>query len=512
MARITNAHKWYWATRQIRTAKAGETFYYVRPAGDTYGAGDGTTYDDAWAGFDEIDWDVVSGNSLYIAGTHTESLTVGADSVTIRGDYSEDSGIINNTASISDLVTINNKQNIILNSLTVTNATQSNIVITGNSTVTTNDCLLQDSGNQNLQCEGTSVSTHNNIICTGGVDDGVSGHDTAIITLNGSSTNISGNNQGVNVIENCVININCNIGVNTQYDIYGVNNTGSGVVTINMSNVSTAIVFSQTDCLINLTNCQVTTSLTVNGTVPGTASAIATNCIIEEAIFGTYTEGAEFNDCLIKNISGNIGGSITFNDSLILDRLVVYGDVTANRCLFTCDNAGANHVISVDNSGNYESYYSIYKNIPSAKFAILYLAGTTGKADNNTFIGVSKVGRGIYLNVDFTANNNIFTDLDYGLFQAGGTVVSNNSVYYDNTVDIQGTVTNNNQQTGDPLLADVANNDFSPGVGSSAIGNGATLTESTGIDTADWGNGTNEVPTVTTKEQGASWDIGAYIS
>ena len=118
----------------------------------------------------------------------------------------------------------------------------------------------------------------------------------------------------------------------------------------------------------------------------------------------------------------------------------------------------------------------------------------------------------MYSNTAFTTGNNIFSDLSIGYFTASVVPTIDNSCFFNNGTDISGTATNNSPQTTSPLLVDVANNDFSLGAGSSCIGTGKTLTENEGIDTAIWGNGVNESPVVTTKTQGASWDIGAYIS
>jgi hypothetical protein len=55
------------------------TDYYVRPAGGDYGLEDGSSYDNAWAGFSNIDWGVIApGSTLFIVGIHREQLSIGA--------------------------------------------------------------------------------------------------------------------------------------------------------------------------------------------------------------------------------------------------------------------------------------------------------------------------------------------------------------------------------------------------------------------------------------------------
>jgi len=63
------------------------------------------------------------------------------------------------------------------------------------------------------------------------------------------------------------------------------------------------------------------------------------------------------------------------------------------------------------------------------------------------------------------------------------------------------------------LFTDFANGDYSLKTGSAAIGAGVTLDAAydDGLDAStDWGNDT-VLPVIVTKQQGASWDIGAYI-
>jgi len=86
------------------------TDWYVRPAGGSYGNEDGTSYEDAWDGFSNIVWGtggVEAGDTLWVCGTHNETLTVKASGtsgsyITIRGDCPSDSGIIDVTSELED--------------------------------------------------------------------------------------------------------------------------------------------------------------------------------------------------------------------------------------------------------------------------------------------------------------------------------------------------------------------------------------------------------------------------
>jgi len=87
--------------------------WFVRPAGGNYGTEDGTSYQDAWDGLKSVVWGaggVQPGDNLYVCGLHLWPETppnqvsrnwyigisgTGENSrITIRGDYTEDQGII----------------------------------------------------------------------------------------------------------------------------------------------------------------------------------------------------------------------------------------------------------------------------------------------------------------------------------------------------------------------------------------------------------------------------------
>ena len=63
---------------QFRKVSGNKT-WYVRPSGGSYGAEDGTSYDNAWDGFTNIVWGSINpGDRLVVSGTHEEVLEVGA--------------------------------------------------------------------------------------------------------------------------------------------------------------------------------------------------------------------------------------------------------------------------------------------------------------------------------------------------------------------------------------------------------------------------------------------------
>ncbi len=76
-------------------------YWYVRPAGGLYGTTNGTSYANAWAGFNQIRWGaggVVAGDVLYVCGQHCQTLDVETSGTAparlyIRGNYAGDPGV-----------------------------------------------------------------------------------------------------------------------------------------------------------------------------------------------------------------------------------------------------------------------------------------------------------------------------------------------------------------------------------------------------------------------------------
>ncbi|GAG28135.1 unnamed protein product, partial [marine sediment metagenome] len=124
---LANNDYWWWINcsdgvntnisekRNISINVEGE-IYYVRPAGGNYGGENGSSYENAWDGLENVVWGsggVGAGDTLYVCGLHLRtwdgigdhvafraSSTIEVQSgasgsvVTIRGDYSGDPGEI----------------------------------------------------------------------------------------------------------------------------------------------------------------------------------------------------------------------------------------------------------------------------------------------------------------------------------------------------------------------------------------------------------------------------------
>jgi len=79
---------------------SGNSDWFVRPSGGSYGTEVGTSYVNAWDGFSSIDWNLIEPNDIiYVCGTHTETLTIEASGLSlhqvyIMGNYTTEAGII----------------------------------------------------------------------------------------------------------------------------------------------------------------------------------------------------------------------------------------------------------------------------------------------------------------------------------------------------------------------------------------------------------------------------------
>ena len=302
------------------------------------------------------------------------------------------------------------------------------------------------------------------------------------------------------IIRNCTITGNSStdvtFGVDAEDCTFGtIEGRGGSTVKLNRVNVTTLIkdVGPSTGqgAIFNITNSVVQAFLfRSNAPTPATGSR------------GTIQQ------TLIKD-DINVRGAFSFLKCRFLGEVdVTDGEQTFKHNFFS-NEISINHSFAPTNT-IVNVYYNIFKAIPNNKHVVLVDTGTTWNSNNNTYLTetlVSQRGLGSYVSI--TESNSIISNLDRGFWSYSGTPISNTNLF--NNAPTSG-VTLNNSVSGDPLLVDVANDDFSLGALSPAIGAGLTLTENEGINTANWGNGVDESPIVTTKLQGTSWDIGAYVS
>ena len=101
--------------------------YYTRPAGSTYGNGNGGSYENAFSGFSLIPWSNLQNKQLIINGNHLETLNVGASNLTIKGDDVNENGTVTDIQFYDYFnVTVQNlgtkKQNLIKYSNNISNS------------------------------------------------------------------------------------------------------------------------------------------------------------------------------------------------------------------------------------------------------------------------------------------------------------------------------------------------------------------------------------------------------
>ncbi len=132
--------------------------WYVRPSGGSYGSGSGSSYADAWSGFARIAWGsggVAAGDTLYVCGTHSQTLSVGASGasgskLTIRS-YSSDPGIIDLNFGADNCINMGNRSYVVIDGLTLRRSRASGIHAQGASR-----CEIKNSFFRAIASGGTS--------------------------------------------------------------------------------------------------------------------------------------------------------------------------------------------------------------------------------------------------------------------------------------------------------------------------------------------------------------------
>jgi hypothetical protein len=165
----------FWAAYAFATATAVEVFF-VRPAGVEYGTGDGSSYENAWSGFKGIKWGsgteagkVDAGDTLYICGTHSESLSVSASGIenaflSIRGDSEVERGVIDGKFAIKHAVIASTAKYLVLSGIEIknVNGTAINLYAKENVDAVRNikivKCVIHDGNNNGIAATGTYVT------------------------------------------------------------------------------------------------------------------------------------------------------------------------------------------------------------------------------------------------------------------------------------------------------------------------------------------------------------------
>jgi len=239
-----------------------------------------------------------------------------------------------------------------------------------------------------------------------------------------------------------------------------------------------------------------------------------------------------YNCYLTNNASNDIGTDFADSDSsayviAIGCKIIqtgssqLYAENQAYLELWYCDiTAGTNHIADIggSNSSDYAHFganYCIFNDMAASKDAVVARADSYITLRNCVIYGSGTktgIGVGCVSGSVTVANNTIFSNLDKGLYAlSGSTVTSNNSCYYDNTTDKQGTITANNDVTGNPNLSNPANNQFWITAGSSCINTGLDLGSTYQLGLNQTTIFPKPINKLNQNDYGVGWDIGIYI-
>ena len=489
--------------------------FYVRPAGTTYGTGNGTSYANAWSGFANIVNADVEGNTLAVCGTHTETFYVNFNG-TIDFDDANEAGNIDATGLGVGLSI--NGFDLLLKNPKVNNATVQNLYFE-NTTSIVADGTANNSENQGVQhWQDSNITYIGAFVSNDNTDEGMSGHLNSIVTINGTFESKNNGQAAINQIEDSVFTINglVDFSNNVTADIYSTNaTTAKSCKCVINSNNTGLVLLSENGAEIEINSgTYAEVAIESNGFIT------ANNVIIQDVsnfsgtlevlnsyvVLGNYSPAASI---LFNATNSNIDlstppGNITIGSG---------NTVNIKRCRINGANAFADQLIT-NESGNLVSIYNEFINIPSNKFAIVVEDTSVSNVIDNNVIDGNEVGRGILVQKDVTINNNVFIDTAIRIFiQLSATLTMNNNLSFNagSSSTSGGTLVENNALTSNPLFTDSANNDYSLQALSPCIDAGATVSNTSGIDTANFGNLTT-VPVIVTKEQIAPFDIGAYVS
>jgi hypothetical protein len=429
---------------------------YARATGQ--GTTDGSSDANAIAFNNIIQALLPPGQIIYLSGTFNQTLTItcsgtlGLSSNNIFFVSNDaDPCIVNSQDTRNSGIDITSQSYITLTGITSIDAVVNCLLINGSTNITTNNCTFTGSGNQGIQHLLTSSATHNNPTCSNNTDDGISSHENGTVYIYGGT--YENNSQAINFI-----------------------------------NTSTFYVYNAYNFSNNTVDIEVGT---------GTVTA-------DRATLNAY-------NCRVRNVKTTASGIVNFFDSEIRYSTGVsdqLGQMNFTRCQINGSGA-ADHLFDFQSGSSFSFKYCQFINIPSGFIGMVLRAGVTDLGTHNlVFYGGANVGTGIQSLITTTLYNIVFKNMASGIVRTGGTLTLENCCFHGNTTAKTGTITSNNEVTGDPNFIDAENGNFNLGVGSSCLGTGETRSDGTAIDSANF---SANPPSVTTGSQGVNWNIGAYV-
>lgn len=465
---------WLGLTNKLSGGDVIISSFYVRPADTTYGTGDGSSYENAWSGFSAIEWGQLGSHTrLYICGTHNEFLDWQVADTIINGNYPGDPGVIDGQNILNQCFRLVGYNNVTINYISFLNGVI-DCAYTNATGVVYNYCTGSGSGNQAFQNEGENYHvTYNNCVATDNVDDGISLHGGGTVIANDCI--FTGNGQGVHSIGTATFIGNRLVFENNSERAFeswaDSNMTISNSIVLSGAgfNSSSSIMLQITNCVFNGSACTVSST----GSVYVTDSSFLNNCTISSS-----------------------------------------GQIEILRCFI---EANVTRTLRATGNGNLLVNYCVIKIVASSNIYVIGLDSFGDVIINNcTFISTNSFGRGATGARVGNFTNCIFNGLNLAFNPNGAEAIINSNYcnfYNCNNISVPangGIYNEYNTITGDPLFADIENDNYSLLEGSPCINAGFDTGFPEGIDTANWGDSEN-TPVVSTKLQGENYDIGAYV-
>ncbi|MFC1637981.1 fibronectin type III domain-containing protein [Patescibacteria group bacterium] len=506
--------------------------YYVTQGGT--GAKDGSyaapsavaTFNAGTAPYDDL-----SDDTVYFLDSFTTVVTVpvggsSADSpVTLRGDYSGRSAVINGGGAAATCFDINSKNYVTVDGFEVTNCTTDGFRVRGSSQgiIARNiySHAITTGGAQAFQTEGTAQVDYYDIQGDDCADDGFSIHGTP--TVNIYTGSFSGNDQGVNMIEGPTFYGEDITITNATTDyIYVQGYHPSYLPEVAMEAEFRNIILDGTGGAagrgeVIRVNGQYTTFTLRDVTIRNMPTFAANTPVIRH--FGNGTDGQGATSYLYGvNIAGNgaaygvlataDGKSWTIDRDSISGKSSYISDVTEGVKSYTASDVNikrtkfseitGSSAVAVTNPTTLTIDYNTFFDLSGSYYAVNSSADSTLNVRHNTDYNSSAAGRGVYIRtgVDAIVKNNILSGLSYAMVCGApiGSLSATYNVLYNNTSNFAGAgCTATQSVTSNPLL--VSSSDFQLQYLSPAIDAGTDLSL-----TADFaGNSIYGLP-----------DIGAY--
>ncbi len=158
----------------ITSVECEATAWVVRPGNNSYGSNDGTSYENAWPGFGRVIWGpggVREGDSLFVCGTHVETLYVGAsgadaNKILIRGDHPREPGAIDMNYSAESCLNMAGRSNIVVYSLAMKRPSNHALIMQAAGNCEVRNCTFTLAGRETgsnyaidgRYCSGASIS------------------------------------------------------------------------------------------------------------------------------------------------------------------------------------------------------------------------------------------------------------------------------------------------------------------------------------------------------------------